>query len=188
MRSLMQKKYSGSMQGWNYNVERLLGKLRIGRNKDTRYPTYSNNCANFVSQCLEAGGMKQTEGWYINSKQKDYRFFSYHTYERSDSWSEAKAQFEYFSNTNNGFSSEPAIEIAQDSSLKKIMAENTIQKGDLLYFKRSNGEIYHASIISKVDANEIYYSGNSKRRYDEPLSTNNEYGVVIVHLNGSIPE
>ena len=57
-------------------------------------PNYSNynsiggDCANFVSQCLVAGGMQMTDGWY---------WYSYSN--RSASWSACASMYNYFKNS-----------------------------------------------------------------------------------------
>ena len=54
-------------------------------------PDYSNynsiggDCANFVSQCLRAGGMEMTSGWY---------WYSYNN--RSASWASCPSMYDYF--------------------------------------------------------------------------------------------
>ncbi len=58
-----------------------------------------------------------------------------------------------------------------------------------MYFLNAEGQIHHATIISKVDANMIYYTGNSVRRFDERLEStlgNGEKGALIIHLNDTL--
>lgn len=56
------EKWSNSMLGWNTGFEAILGKIGIGRNSE--YYSYGTNCANFVSQCLYAGGIEKNSEWY----------------------------------------------------------------------------------------------------------------------------
>lgn len=49
------------------------------------YNEIGGDCANFVSQCLVAGGLSMTDGWYWN----DY-------YDRSGSWSYCPSMYNYF--------------------------------------------------------------------------------------------
>lgn len=81
--------------------DRILGKIGIGRNPD--YYSYSTNCANFVSQCLYAGGMKQNDSWHSNyPENKD---------DIAPAWRLAQEQYNYFSNEDNGYINGDVIEI-----------------------------------------------------------------------------
>lgn len=67
---------------------------------------------------------------------------------------------------------------------------NQVQPGDLLYFDfDGDGIIDHATIVTKVENGEIYYAGNTVRRFDQPLSESYESGncVYIVRINDQIP-
>lgn len=59
-----------------------------------------------------------------------------------------------------------------------------IQKGDLLYFYNAEEGVHHATVVSKVDDQGIYYVANSNRRFDEPLKNalDNEDAFRIVRL------
>ena len=53
------------------------------------------------------------------------------------------------------------------------LSNNNIQAGDLMYFGEmdANGNIlvHHATIITSIDNNSIYYAGNTISRFDYPL-------------------
>ena len=89
-------------------------------------------------------------------------------------WSEAQAQYEYFLGDNK-----PIIIINQNNNEENkeaiidALSNNNIQAGDLMYFGEmdANGNIlvHHATIITSIDNNSIYYAGNTISRFDYPL-------------------
>lgn len=60
-----------------------------------------------------------------------------------------------------------------------------IQPGDVMYFYNKEEGVHHASVISKVEHREIYYSANSVNRYDQPLreGLKENDGVLVVRIN-----
>ena len=170
----------------------------------------TTNCANFVSQCIVAGGVCYNDDWYHH--RNEYKMYNEHgyagsiyTYDYSLTWSMASAQYEYFSNPDNGFvntkkvefnnagvsqSDSGVIKITSAAGVREAVAEANIQTGDLVYFINEDGKVHHAAIVSDVSDDDILYAGNTKRRFDESLSDaigpNGEYGVVIVRINDEL--
>ena len=91
-------------------------------------------------------------------------------------------EHEYFHDKRNGFSNGEKIEINSKAEIQSVVKQYNIQKGDLMYFKNKDGSVHHATIISDVIDNKIFYSGNTKRRYDQPLDKSFGDGVYIVHM------
>ncbi len=89
-------------------------------------PSYSNynsiggDCANFVSQCLHAGGLEMTDGWY---------WYSYNN--RSASWASCSDMYNYFNNA--GYT------IIENPSNDEVLEGNPV-----LYWR--NGRWGHAAI------------------------------------------
>lgn len=156
------------------------------------YNSHPSNCANFVSQCLFAGGIEETEVWNTNENMvTDYWYGGSGNlcvqYERrgddSDAWMKAEEQFDYFSNPYNGYTSNKVITIDSVDGIQDALENNTIQKGDLMFFEDESG-IFHATIISSVDDNMIYYAGNSSKQYDKALEDglgNDKVKIVIMN-------
>lgn len=187
------EKWASSFQGMDSRLEAVLGKLGILRND--QYYSYGTNCANFVSQCLYAGGIQENEEWHSykqtimwESGSGNY-FAEYYEWDITEPWRLASKQFEYFSNADNGYINGEVITITSEEEMFKVLKNENIQKGDLMYFFDENGNVHHATIISSVRKEGIYYAGNTKRRYDaslaEALSSNP--GVYIVKLNNELP-
>ena len=159
---------------------------------------YSTNCANFVSQCILAGGLEMTEEWHTNptsragfvERQKGNQFtFS----DTGPAWRLANNQCDYFKEQYNNLEIINKKSTGEDAQeIKKAIRNHQIQPGDLLYFthidKNGNEIVNHATIITSVDDENIYYAGNSISRFDQPLSTtlaSDEYvRVVIIHIGG----
>ena len=173
--------------------EYILGKLGITRNPE--YYSYRTNCANFVSQCLVAGGIEQTEDWYFEVEKKVWEsgsgnhYIEEYQYNSGEPWRLAGAQYEFFSNPDNGFIRGDVINISSVSEMEQKLEAYVIQKGDLMYFYDEDGVVHHATIISNIDGRGILYSGNTSARYDYPLRDafeNGENGVYIVRIKDDI--
>jgi len=148
---------------------------------NTSYYHYRTDCANFVSQCLFAGGISYTEDWYsfrspklTNNIIDGIKAFFHNNYrydwEISESWRLAKKQYEYFSEPTNGFINGAIITISSSTQIASIAANGGIQPGDLLYFSNHNG-VHHATIVTMVDTEMIYYSGHTNSALNKPLSS-----------------
>lgn len=97
------------------------------------YPNYNSiggDCANFVSQCLYAGGLPMTDGWF-------YRDGS-----RSGSWSLANGLFTYVSENCGTAVIDPDIE--------DVTAGNPV-----FYYSASKGRYSHAAICVGVNASGV---------------------------------
>ena len=73
--------------------------------------------------------------------------------------------------------------------MSKVLETENIQKGDLMYFFDENGNVHHATIISGINENGIFFSGNTKRRFNYPLVNaflDGENGVYIIMINDEL--
>lgn len=60
------------------------------------------------------------------------------------------------------------LEAGSSKEIKELLQNYSIQTGDLLYWsEKGKGFANHATIISKVDENGIYYAGNTSARFDK---------------------
>lgn len=156
------------------------------------------DCANFISQCLYAGGINQTDDWYYSYHKNtanlwfpEFSIFPYITksgvptfytenYYFSPEWVRAYQQYKYFSNLENGYTAEKSIVIKPGSDTSKIIEEYDIQKGDLLYWAGEDGKtVHHATIISNVD-DDILFAGHTNPAFDYKLSEYQKNETVIV--------
>ena len=184
------------------------------RNPD--FPYWGSNCANFVSQVLFAGGVGPVhEQWYVmtnfdrswwmgrvvgslgtrgvRSRYGINVFFNNAsengmTVLLSDTWNAANAQFNFFSNPDNGFINGRVLTITNTSILELIIRYGNIQVGDLVYFSDDGGQsMFHAAIVSSVSATEIYLAGNTNDWLDEALSPRiRDRTIYIVRLRDEV--
>ena len=163
------------------------------------------DCANFVSQCLVAGGLNMNDDWYFEQhmntavalpgvtdiyyRNKDGILVSYPiSYYFSAPWSTANAQYKYFSNTANGYTSTNVVKVKSICGISDAVSHYNIRPGDLMYFSRDGGKTaYHATIISDVTNDDIKFCAHTKGRKDKELSlVLGDETVVIVMLNDKI--
>lgn len=97
-------------------------------------PNYSNyndiggDCANFVSQCLHAGGLEMTDGWYWYSRNN-----------RSASWASCPSMYNYFKGA--GYT------IIENPSDGQVLAGNPV-----LYYSSAKGRWSYAAICVGKDS------------------------------------
>jgi len=154
--------------------------------KNNNYNYYTkNDCANFLSQCLNAGGISYTGQWHsykIAKNKTTFKslFFNKYKYTWKDSvaWQNVIRHRDYFYNEGKyGWRNGKDIMVFQSDNMVKILQnakkeKKPIQIGDIVYFHAYGGkDIYHCGIITKIDANDVYYSAHSKNRKDYSLMT-----------------
>ena len=160
----------GSDPTGHYNRDkavRYAQKWYDGRNRD--FYSYSTDCANFVSQCLYAGGIAMTKKWHSYKKYKSqwdirsivsYKFM--YDWDITENWRLAKKQYEHFKNRNNNYISGPVFVITTPKKISEYVVRYRIRKGDLLYFAEQNkSNPHHAAIIVKVSKGKIYYAAHT---------------------------
>ena len=127
------------------------------------------DCANFVSQCINAGGLEMNKDW--NSKKPIECLNKLRNKFSTPSFVNAKKHYEYFCNNyRNG----DIKEIRNKNEIADIIEEckkenNPIRLGDLLYFGYNSG-IYHCTIISDVEPTMIKFAAHTDSAFDKPLN------------------
>lgn len=97
----------------------------------SNYNSIGGDCANFVSQCLYAGGLNMTDGWYWKSYD-----------DRSASWSYCPSQVEYLSK-NCG-------------TLDRRPANSKVLKGNPVYYTAAVKNRYsHAAICVGTNSDGV---------------------------------
>ena len=201
--------YLYSIQGLDDDVMEYVASLFYPGYRNPDYPSFGGNCANFVSQVLHEGGYPMTQDWHAYPKfeLKNRELFSLYyllsgrVFDRTNSWSLASDQFEYFSNPANGFTSKQVIDIHKGtttsgkggidvglSDLPSRLSDLGIQPGDVMYFYNEEEGVHHATVISGLENGEILYSGNTVNRFDWKLSEGikSNDGVLIVRINDNV--
>ena len=159
-----------------------------------KYHYYPNgDCANFVSQCLHAGGIVMTLRWYsFRLFAKDYV---------ASAWSQIKYQSQFFAQSKYssgiGFFSFCSINSYGNPvvfSKKEIIKQianiiRMVDIGDILYLDtdlNKKEEYNHATIITKIENGDIFYAGHTSNRYDKSLTESILEGSVqycfVIHI------
>ncbi len=184
---------------YNYNRNAARNYMDIWNNSyNPQYYHYGADCANYVSQCLAAGGIPMTDFWYSyktddidnNNEILNAEDASFNVGEQ---WRLAKKQYEYFKDYDYGYINGEVIRINRTDDIKSIIKQcndqgKPIHVGDLMYFADDNkGGVHHATIISKLDEQMIYYSAHTGNCLDKSLSAGfddnpNDGYVYIIRL------
>ena len=97
----------------------------------------------------------------------------------SASWRLANIQYSYF---KNSIYSKGVVTLRKGTSLSTLIRAYKIQAGDLAYFDDDgNGVPNHATIITKVTSNMIYYSAHTSNRRNYKITnyTNQNYKLKV---------
>ncbi|MCY6356180.1 amidase domain-containing protein [Clostridium sp. ZS2-4] len=183
----------------SYNTTKAYEYARKWSNNDDdhplRNPAYSSegghDCANFVSQCLYAGGMKTYGDWYF----EDDKIIvgQYIPRKGSVAWIRASAFGQFWKKHARSTTTVNLKDIKSNSSFKSRVYDKT-QLGDVLALVHPNGDAYHIMFISgkgKTNDNyDIFYCAHTKERrhdgfYDKlnkilPLGPNDK--LTIFHF------
>ncbi|MGM9574639.1 MAG: amidase domain-containing protein, partial [Oscillospiraceae bacterium] len=145
--------------------------------RNPNFYSYGQDCTNFVSQCLFAGGFKMDDSWHSyreltttwfgNPKAwliNQYRY----DWDITESWRLAKKQYELLVNSSY---CNMVVTIQSKNGVVMAAYKGGILPGDILYFENETKGIYHATIVTKVEDGEIYYAGHTSSRAGHPLSS-----------------
>lgn len=107
------------------------------------YGDNGGDCTNFTSQCLNAGGAPMifsgnNQWWYYNKNSKNNSLDKW-----SVSWAVANSLYWYLK--NNYVKNLYGIKGKEVSDIK------TLEIGDMIFFKDSQGNISHSAIITSFD-------------------------------------
>jgi hypothetical protein len=162
------------------------------------YHTSDNDCTNFVSQCLYAGGYKMTEDWFM-VKAKDsevnlfFKAFIKITADQSteDGWIWTKSWVvlkEFYPYKSQSLYSTKELYIDKASNIENVFKnERSPNVGDIMIFVDGGG-VCHATLITKVTDKEIYYSAHSEPRSNYELSEAIDIycGVKIIYVRDQL--
>lgn len=120
------------------------------------FPRYSNDCTNFVSQILQAGGRRQvsklttakltsdTKYWFIKRRPDN-------TWSRSSSWTVVTDLYSHLVRTQKGYSSTSKTNIIKNA-----------KSGDVIQFKKDGASRYsHAMWIYSKSSSNLSLSGHT---------------------------
>ncbi|MDR0975446.1 MAG: amidase domain-containing protein [Christensenellaceae bacterium] len=107
------------------------------------------DCTNFVSQCLFAGGMKQTRGlygWYYENG-----------YDKSASWTGVEFFYNYINKSGRGV----------------FVERDELSVGDVIQLSFDGNFFAHTLIVSDISADEIFICAHDNDSLDRALSSYN---------------
>lgn len=174
----------------------------------------ATDCANFVSQCLYAGGFSMTDEWYMKkywdsvpevkrvadkicTTFKRFIGSSYNLAEANDytdteymwtyKWSCAGEQIRYF---EENFAEE-IFEVNDYSTFSETVKNENIKTGDVIY--QSIGNVHHVVIVSYVsDEGTVYISSHNPPLFDCEINEDSwgkrgfSGGAVIMKIKDDI--
>ncbi|HCT92069.1 MAG TPA: hypothetical protein DF613_11940 [Lachnospiraceae bacterium] len=138
------------------------------------YNSIGGDCANFVSQCLYAGGLPMTDNWY-------FRRGADGKCTRTGSWSMADGLFNYVSQ----YCGTAVVNADPDKMVSSVTAGNPV-----FYYSSSKGRYSHAAICVGVNASGVPVidaHNNDHLRAVWTLGTWSKRAVVKINGNGSTP-
>lgn len=149
------------------------------------YPNFGirGDCANFVLQCLLAGGYAMNGYWFCYPRENYFNplalFLPYLNWNFTDAWSSAKVQYEYLKNSN--IVTEEVVTTSVDQIATTINdPESPVKVGDIMYLQWNKDHPHHATIISKIEDGMIFFAAHTKPYDAKPLSE-----FFNEHPNGS---
>lgn len=127
------------------------------------YEEWGGNCTNYISQCVNAGGVPMDS--YGDNVMKKWYWYS--DKKRTPSWTAAQPFFEYFTRNNNDNTNNFGVYAAQSNY-------EEMELGDVVQLIK-DGKAYHTMIITGIilDGDEVYdylISQNTYDLLDYPLS------------------
>lgn len=127
------------------------------------YEEWGGNCTNYISQCVNAGGIPMDP--YGDNVMKEWYWYS--DKKRTPSWTAAQPFFEYFTRNNNDNTNKFGV-YAEESNYEEM------ELGDIVQLIK-DGKAYHTMIITGIlfDGDEVYdylISQNTYDLLDYPLS------------------
>lgn len=178
------------------------GIMTLSRNYNLKYERFDNawtwiysmmrmgsDCASFVSQALVAGGIKTNNEWHYRKILKPYSSklgFNGETpcgRDMTPVWARAKAQYDYFSNRDNGYINGEVITISSINEMREDVKKYDIKPGDLLFWADDENGVHHSTIITGISKDGfIKYSGHCNDRVNQLILGLNGEQLKIVRI------
>lgn len=181
-----------------YDVEKAVAYARkYAIEANAEYPLFEQNCTNFVSQCLVAGGIS-FEGEAKVSQRNKYTI----TNDLSEWFSESELCEEtgrlHYSTTYNFINTDGFIEyftkvrgyeftVYKNDYDGKMKCYNDIASGDVLIFYGKYGDVEHIGLVTGIGEMNAYYCGNTNAKLDYGVFTIDDRAypkMGIIHMSG----
>lgn len=144
-----------------------------GRNP--KYPNYSNDCTNFVSQAVAQGGLFMEGGWYYFGGGN-----------QSESWASVPANNNWFLTPGVG-----SVAATYEPPPAYHPSYTPLVRGDLLYYGPLNQALGHATILTgwgSYDYVNYHTNDVQHNKWDLPNGANYlTTRIVAVHIDPNAP-
>ena len=143
--------------------------------KNPNYPAFSDDCTNFISQCLRAGGAPMTgapnraKGWWITDGWKGGRVAGgYHTKETwSYSWAVANSFRANLENSKSGLTA------------TRVSSPSELEIGDVIcYDFEGDGVVNHTTIVTSMRDGVPYIHAHTIASADRHYDYTNSYAYT----------
>jgi len=135
--------------------------------RNPEYPSYREDCTNFVSQCLKAGGVPNVGGTDIYSLNQWFFIITSGGTPTSNTWINASDFGTFWRNNSLSVTEEPLANISDRASFETLIYNSTY-RGDALGLANSDGKVYHMMFVSDYDYSsgygDILYCGHTRER------------------------
>jgi hypothetical protein len=120
---------------------------------NSSYQAQTNDCANFISQCLDAGALPQDNEWSYS------KFLAGTDY----TWVRAGELYDYLVSSNYDLSSRTHYYLY-------LRETRYLKPGDLVFYFNQYGNCKHVTIVTMIGS-DAYISGHTDDRKNYPLRT-----------------
>lgn len=129
-----------------------------------------SDCANFVSQALFAGGVKQNGDWYFKWDEKEGPDNSIQRIPNaSESWVRPDPQLEYLK--SKGYIDGEILMLKSLGDMINAVKNLGVQIGDIIFLNNGSEGTHHSMLITRIDEDGvIYYSGHSNDRINQAIT------------------
>lgn len=149
---------SGSYNGTYNNIYNIY-------KKPNPYSYIGNDCTNYVSQCLYAGGLKETYNWTRVLRGQAIKDTT-----GGVAWTQAKSLFNYLINDNH-------------YNYEKVKKLDVINVGDVVFLDTTgDGTVNHATICTEKSNGKVYYCAHSRWRKNYAYDLNEYYSAYVIHI------
>ncbi|TSI05965.1 amidase domain-containing protein [Lysinibacillus sp. BW-2-10] len=144
-----------------------------GRNPN--YPSFQDDCTNFISQCLRAGGApmsgypNRARGWWITDGWKSGRgtggYYSNETW--SYSWTVSSSLRWYLESAKSGLTA------------KRVQSPSELNIGDVIFYDfQGDGRIDHSTIVTSIVNGVPYIHAHTVNSQDRHYDYSNSHAYT----------
>lgn len=148
---------------------------------------FGNNCANFVSQAIIAGMVKNTNPRDVYNRRYDfavdrtgsvYKWYFISVYDRGPAWSGAKEMRQYADNNKSTYKGLHFTPVVSDTPWNRTLTTSNVRPGDVVFCDWQNDGITdHVLMVARIDTSwwltnhyeKIKIAGQSNNHADTAL-------------------